>query len=80
MNKELARHVARTGFETMRHLSALLELLKEHCSSDEYQTYLKGVASIGAEINDALIKPALSAYPDLEQETDEKIKRYGLMI
>lgn len=80
MDKELARHVVRTGFEAMRHLSALLDILKEHCSSSEYQTYLKGVASAGAEINSALIKPALAPYPDLEQEVDDKMKKYGLMI
>jgi len=80
MEKDLARHVVRAGFASMGKLTNLLELLKEHCSPEEYQTYLKAVATVSAHISEQIVSRATANFPDLEAEIEAKIKKYGLII
>ena len=80
MDKDLARHVARVGFSTMNQLSHLLELLKDQCDPEEYQTYLKAIGTVGASISTEMISRVVALYPELEVEIEAKIKKYGLVI
>ncbi|MGE5201693.1 MAG: hypothetical protein ACM3O6_06465 [Acidobacteriota bacterium] len=80
MEKDLARHVTRVGFRTMHELADLLPLLKEHCTTQEYESFAKAIALASAHISEQVIDKAVSAYPDLESEIETKIKKYGLIV
>jgi hypothetical protein len=80
MNRDLAKHVAIVGYKAMGELTDLLELLKGHCDQTEYETYARGVAVIAGEIVRQLLNKTYTDHPDLEAETDAKIKKYGKLI
>jgi len=80
MEKDLARHVVSVAIKTGSHLGDLLPLLKEHMPSQEYEVYAKAIAraisEIGHEINDRVF----AEHPDLQQEIEARIKKYGVVI
>jgi len=80
MEKDLAKHVVSVAIRTASRLGDLLPLLKDHMPSQEYEAYAKAIAravnGIGREINDRVF----AEHPDLEQEIEAQIKRYGLVI
>jgi hypothetical protein len=80
MDRNLAKHVATVGFKAMGDLTDLLELIKAHCDQAEYEIYARGVAVISGEIVQRLLTKVFAEHPDLEAETDAKIKKYGKLI
>ena len=80
MDKELARHVAIATFRSMSDLQQLIPLLKTHCSPEEYEAYLKGIASVSAAASTALLNKVFADHPEIEQEVEAKIAKYGKVI
>lgn len=80
MNKDLAQHVARVAFRSSADLNDLIPLLKEHCDQEEYAKYLKAIASASAEISTTILARIFSSYPELEQDFEEMIRRYGRLV
>jgi hypothetical protein len=60
-----------------RELEALIPLLKEHCDSEDYATYGKGVAMVLATMSTELTGKLLAAHPELNKEIDADIAKYG---
>ncbi|WP_421724242.1 hypothetical protein [Bauldia sp.] len=77
MDKQLAKHLIRVAFRSQRELSGCLGALKEGCSPEEYRDYARGVAAAVHEINVALTNKAIAAYPELEQEIESDMQKYG---
>ena len=77
MDIEIARHLIRGAFRRSGELSALLPLLKEHCDAEEYKNYAQGIAAAIHGINIALIDKATTNFPDLENEMESYITKYG---
>ena len=48
--------------------------------SAEYQTLLKAIATANAAIHLEIGNKIFGQYPELEQEFDAKIKKYGCLI
>jgi len=80
MDRDLARHVIVASFRSFRELTMLLPLLKEHCDAAEYEIFAKAIAAVGVEIQMEVRKKAFALYPDLEQEIQGKIDKYGALI
>lgn len=80
MDKELARYVARTAFQSAAELNDLIPFLKEFCGEDDFVTYEKAIASASAGIGIEILKRVFSEFPDLETEFEDKIKKYGKLI
>ena len=81
MEKELARHVVRTAFRSASMLTKLVPLINEHCEKGEQQLKLKKalatiIADIGLDINEELFK----LYPELKDEIEQSINKYGFLI
>lgn len=77
MNRDLAKDLALSAFRAMRELSDWLPTLKEHCDDSEYQGYLKAIGTASASISTEIIHKVFAAYPDIEQELEAKVARYG---
>ena len=80
MERELAKHIAVTGFRSASLLQELLTLLKEHCDQTEYKQYAKAIASVSAEISLEILNPIFQKNPDLKIEIENKIKKFGKFI
>lgn len=80
MNRELAKHVAVTGFRSMSDVTGLLPLLREHCTADEYEAYRAAITNVAGEIVLHVINPAFAIQPDLEQEIEASINKYSKIL
>ena len=80
MDKNIARHVARVAFRSAANLTDLVPFLKEHCQETEYKMFLKALAKASATINLEVSQKVFAAYPELEQEFNETINKYGQLI
>jgi len=80
MERELAKHVVVTGFRSSSVLQELIPLLKKHCNPDEYEQFAKAIASVIAETSLEILNPIFQKYPDLKEEVDKKIDKYGKFI
>jgi hypothetical protein len=80
MEKELAKHVVTVGFHSLSLLEGLIPLLKEHCSDEEYQEYVKSIATVAADMSTEIFNKIFRQYPDLEKEVEQTINKYGKFI
>jgi len=80
MEKELALHVIRTALRSAGSLEELLPLLKEHCDEKEYDEYRMAIATAIYNINNELTSRAFSAHPQLEEEVEIRINKYGRLL
>lgn len=80
MDRNLANHVVAVSFHSLSLLESLLPTLKEHCTPVEYATYLKAIGAVSAEVSTEILSQIFQEYPDLEQEVETKIKKYGRFI
>ncbi len=77
MDINVARHVIRASFRSGRELEALLDLLKAHCGVAEYRTYATAIATAVASIHVEIVNRVTSSHPDLENEIETVISKYG---
>jgi hypothetical protein len=80
MDKDLARHVATTAFRSAVQLSDMIPLLKQHCDEAELKTFVKAIATANATIHIEIGNRIYAAYPELEQELENSIQKYGKLI
>ena len=72
--------LSQSGFHSLSLLEGFIALLKEHCSEVEYNEFLKSIASVSGHLMTDLFKKVFQEYPDLENEVEEKINKYGKFI
>lgn len=77
MDIDVARHVARACFRSSGELESQLNLLKAHCSAEEYTTYAKAIASAIASIHLEVMNRVTAAHPQLESEIEASIAKHG---
>lgn len=80
MDKNLARHAIMTTFHSLSLLQDLIPMLKEHCSEDESDAYTKAIASVVGHATVELLNPIFLEHPEMEEEVESKINRYGKFI
>jgi hypothetical protein len=80
MDKDLAKFVAATARRSSVELTDLVPTLKGHCDEPEYQALLKAIATATATIHFEIEKKIFAQYPELEQEFEAKIRKYGRLI
>lgn len=80
MDLDLVRHVAVKGFSAMSKLTALLDLLRNHCEPEEYESFRRAIASCAANISIEIIDRALTPHPALEREIEERVQKYGVVV
>jgi hypothetical protein len=77
MDSKLACHIIGLSFRVSRELQALLPLLKEQCSADEYKGHARAIAGAIHGVNTALIDRALAAQPELEDRIEAELAEFG---
>lgn len=77
MNIDLARQMIRTAFASGNLLQALLPVLKQQCTPDEYGRWAHAIAVAIDSTNTALISAATEKYPELNEEIEASILAHG---
>ena len=80
MEKDVARHVIRVAFRTAAELQELMSLLKRQCSAEEYKGYALGFAAAIDGISVALTNKVLSSHPELTDEIETCLAKFGRFI
>jgi hypothetical protein len=80
MDKKIAQHVAKTAFRASADLGSVIPLLKEHCSTEEYEKLRLPIATVSASIGLDILNLIFEYFPDIKQEFDEDIKLYGKIL
>ena len=80
MEKKIAKHVARVSFQASTDLGNLVSLLKEHCSADDFKKLRDPLLNVSAAIGLDILNLIFFEFPDIKQEFDENIKKYGRIL
>ena len=80
MNREIAMHVAVTGFRCSASLHHLIPLLREHCEEEEYREYFEMIVKITADISLCLLDKLYDEHAEIESVIHERVKKYGILI
>lgn len=75
MDKDMARILATGGTAASRELMRLHDILMHHLPEDT--DLRKGIASALAEVGMRVIQPAFDAWPELEEEFELRLNKYG---
>ncbi|MCR5869860.1 MULTISPECIES: hypothetical protein [unclassified Sphingomonas] len=76
MDKDMARILANGGTAASRELVRLYDILKHHLPEDS--DLRNGVASALAEIGLRVTQPAFDAWPELREEFELRLDKYGV--
>lgn len=76
MDKDMARILANGGTVASRELMRLHDILKRHLPDDA--DLRKGIASALAEVGLRVMQPAFDAWPELQQEFELRLDKYGV--
>jgi hypothetical protein len=77
---ELARHIARAALRSSHEIGDLLPFLKEHLAEDAYARYAEGIATAVASIQLEVMDRIFSDVPQLKQEFENQVNRYGRVL
>ena len=81
MDRDLARHIARTTFRSSSMLADLVPLIAKHCDDEELASKLKrSLAEIIADASSEVNKEIFKLYPELEKEIEESIEKYAFLL
>ena len=77
MDINVARYVIRASFRSGQELETLFNLLQSHCDPNEYKTYTTAIATVVASIQLEIVNRIVASHPDLEDEMEKIISKYG---
>lgn len=80
MDKDLASHVGKVAFRCAADLGDLIPILQDYCDADEYQEYSQIIAILTGEIGNKLLRRIYNECPGLEDEFDQKIEKFGVLL
>jgi hypothetical protein len=80
MQKAIAKHIVVCAFRAGSQLEDIIHFAKTYCDDGEYQTLLKAVATAIAGIHTEIVNDILAEHQDLEQEIEESVQKYGVII
>ena len=81
MDEELARHLVKTAFKSASDLTVLYQMINEFCDDEDIKESLKKpllkiITELGTEFNNQIT----DEYPQIQEEIDNSIKKYGILI
>ncbi len=80
MDIDLGRQMVRAAFKASGELEAMLPILREGCSEDEYRDLARGIAAAIDGVNRGLLGKAIASHPELEAEIDADIQKHGVFL
>jgi len=79
MDNALARHVALAAHRSKQGLDHLSELLQNHCTNSELESFRSALAAVDHKF-EALLQKVYGDHPGLEQDISEKKQKFGRPI
>jgi hypothetical protein len=76
MDNALARHLALATYRSQQGLDDLLELLQNHVDNAEEEGFRAAIAEVDQKFK-ALLDRLRADHPGLEQDIDDKKRRFG---
>jgi hypothetical protein len=76
MEKDLAKFIALTAFRSAADLGNLIPLLQE-CEETERKSFGMAFATASAEINRQVLQKVFAQYPELAEEFEQKVQKFG---
>jgi hypothetical protein len=80
MDKDLARHVAHVALASAARLESANYGLKRQCAPEEFAIYRQAIAHVAACIDHEILDKVYAAYPELRDEIETRIAKYGPRI
>ena len=80
MDKNIARHIAKVALKCCDELTTLASFVERHCDEAERREFAEGFSSAIACIHAEVVDRMYGYYPELKQEFDDSIKKYGLIL
>ena len=77
MDRDTAALIVARATESSRALATLPPALKDVCLPEEYGDIRDGIAKVLMDINERLIDPVLAQHPDLRDERERRLERFG---
>lgn len=76
MDKDLAKFIAITAFRSAADLGNLIPMLQS-CEEAERREMGVALAAASAEVNRQVLQKIFEKFPDLAEEFDRKIQKFG---
>lgn len=80
MDRNIARHVAKVALKCCDELTTLASFVDHHCDAVESREFSKGVSESIACIHREVVDRMYGYCPDLKQEIDASIAKYGIVL
>ncbi|MBS0359810.1 MAG: hypothetical protein JSR98_00410 [Proteobacteria bacterium] len=77
MDRDLARIILHATHGSERGLAELVPVLREHCSEDDYKRMSRAIAGVMHDLESTIRQPIYLEHPELEQEIEDRVKRFG---
>jgi hypothetical protein len=80
MDRDLARHVAHVALASTTRLDSAIYALEKHCPPDELAVYRQAIGNVTACVDREILDKIYADYPDLRDEIEARIAKYGPRI
>lgn len=80
MDKSLAKHGVRVAFSINWQLDEVLSLLRTHLDPSDYVRHRRLVTEAMHKVGVALIDTATEDFPEIREEIESDIDRYGRVL
>ncbi|HZQ11438.1 MAG TPA: hypothetical protein VFA57_16980 [Pseudolabrys sp.] len=77
MDQQTAWQVVRTSYRCSADLQVLMKFLKERCSSEDYKSFAKAIATVIDTMNAQLVDRAVAIHPDIGRRIESDIEKFG---
>lgn len=77
IEKSISQHGARLSFRINQQISDFAALIRENASDEDYERYKILIAEAIYKVNVALLDTAINNYPEIQNDIEESINRYG---
>jgi hypothetical protein len=77
MDRELAKHVANIALASRGYLDTARYALEKHCSPAELSGYQQAITNAAGCIDREILSKLYATFPNLQDELEDRIKKYG---
>ena len=77
MDKEVARFIANTAFRSSANLADLVPFMQAYCSAEEQKKYTIAIATAMASIQQEVLGKLYKDFPDIEEDFQRQVEKYG---
>jgi hypothetical protein len=80
MDRDIATIILSSSQRSVRELDDVIPIIKEHCSEQDYYALKKAISSAIYDIMQDIGKYVRDRCPELDQEIENRMNKYGRMF